>query len=184
MQIEYVSEKDLTPEQAAEIVAIQHAAFPGTPEFATQRWYHTPLAPDELWFVGRMDGRMVCSVRVVHRTISIGAASFRVAGIANVGSHPDVRGTGAGKACMQAVGENIAHAKPLHFGLLFTGAPIDGFYRKLGWKTISNQHASLNEKGERVLSDPQSKGITMIYPGRWTLEEWPDGLVDLNGRDW
>ena len=73
---------------------------------------------------------------------------------------------------------------PLYFGLLFTGAPIDGFYRKLGWKTISNQHASLNEKGERVLSDPQSKGITMIYPGRWTLEEWPDGLVDLNGRDW
>jgi predicted N-acetyltransferase YhbS len=184
MLIECLAEKDLTPQVAAQIVALQHAAFPGTPEFASQRWYHTPLAADELWFFGRQDNRMVCSVRVVHRTISIGAASFRVAGIANVGSHPDVRGSGAGKAAMQAVGEYIARAENLDFGLLFTGAPIDGFYRKLGWKTVTNQRASLNKKGERTLSDPQGTGITMIYPGRRTLEQWPDGLMDLNGRDW
>ena len=184
MTVECLAEKDLTPQEAAEILALQHAAFPGTPEFATQRWYHTPLSPDELWFFGREGGRMVCSVRVVHRTISIGAATFRVAGIANVGSHPDVRGSGAGKAAMQAVGEYIARAAALDFGVLFTGAPIDGFYRKLGWKTVTNQHAALNEKGERFFSDPQGKGITMIYPGRRTLEQWPDGLMDLNGRDW
>jgi len=98
MLIECLAEKDLTPQVAAQLVALQHAAFPGTPEFVTQRWYHTPLAADELWFFGRKDGRMVCSVRVVHRTISIGAANFRIAGIANVGSHPDVRGSGAGTA--------------------------------------------------------------------------------------
>jgi GNAT superfamily N-acetyltransferase len=184
MKIESVREKDLTPQQAAELVAIQHAAFPGTPEFVTQRWYHTPLAPDEMWFFGRKDGRMVCSVRVIHRTISIGAARFRVAGIANVGSHPDVRGTGAGKACMQAVGEYIAHSKELDFGLLFTGAPIDGFYAKLGWKTVTNQHASIDDKGERVLSDPKGACVRMIYPGLRTLDQWPDGLMDLNGRDW
>lgn len=184
MTVECLAEKDLTPQEALEILALQHAAFPGTAEFVTQRWYHTPLSPDELWFFMRQGGRMAASVRVVHRTISIGAASFRVAGIANVGSHPDVRGSGVGKAVMRAVGEYIARAAALDFGLLFTGETIYGFYRKLGWKTITNQHASLNEKGERILSDPQSKGVTMIYPGRRPLEQWPNGLVDLNGRDW
>ena len=129
-----------------------------------------------------MDGRMVCSVRVVHRAILSDGRSYRVAGIANVASHPDVRGMGAGKAAMLAVNEYIAHAADLDFGLLFTGPPTDGFYAKLGWRTIANRIAFLNEKGERVV--PENKGVSMIYPGVRPLEQWPDGLVDLNGRDW
>lgn len=184
MNIQRVREKDLTPVQAAEILELQHAAFPATKEFETQRWYHTPLADDEMWFFGYKDGRLICSVRVVHRTITVGTANFRVAGIANVGSHPDARGTGAGKACMQAVGQYISQAPDLDFGVLFTGPPTDGFYAKLGWKTITNQYACANEKDQRVTHDPKDGGVRMIYPGRQTLEKWPDGVMDLNGRDW
>ncbi len=184
MPVECLAEKDLTPQVALEILELQHAAFEGTPEFATQRWWHTPPADDELWFFTRQGGRMVGSVRVVHRSISVEGRNFRVAGIANVCSHPDARGSGAAKACLQAVGDYIETAGQLDFGMLFCSPQNASYYAKTGWLVVENFIAMLDEKGERFVTDPKVKGKTMIHPGRLPPAQWPTGLVDLNGRDW
>ena len=141
-----------------------------------QAWSNTATGNDTAIFAGQfsMNGSTNNSTILLGANITAGALTF------NVGGYVIQPGTGLFTrlfAAEVAPGGTVGRAWA-------AGAPIDGFYRKLGWKTVTNQHASLNDKGERILSDPKGTGISMIYPGRRPLEQWPDGLVDLNGRDW
>ena len=181
MDVTCTREADLTPEQEAEILALQQAGFPEQPDFLHQRWHHTRLRDDDLWFVARRYGRLIGNVRLVVREICTTAGPLVVGGVANVCSHPDARGCGAAKACMLAAGQYIARS--MDFGLLFAGGAVRGFYAALGWREIDNPVKVENEPGRRELGR-DLHGFVMICPGRRALGEWPRGKVDLNGPDW
>jgi predicted N-acetyltransferase YhbS len=179
-----VLEKDMTPALARGIQELQHAAFPHTSEFAHQRWWHTPLSPEELWFVARRDGRLVGSVRLVLRRITTVAGDYVVGGLANVCSHPDARGCGAAKACALAAQEKIAHGGTMDFGLLFCAVRVRDFYAKLGWTVVTNDVIFGAPPSRHGYGVPALSGYAMIFPGRLATADWPTGGIDLNGQNW
>lgn len=183
MQTEQTFERDLSPARAEEIRRLQEAAFPGTPEFRVQRWYHTPEAGDDLWFGARREGRLIGSARLVHRRIDTVGRALDVGGIANVCSHPDARGQGAAAACMEAAQRYIASGGRVDFGLLFC-SEARGFYEKLGWRTVENPLYIRDPHGDRQRTHASPTEYAMIFPGRQGFEQWPDGAIDLNGMDW
>jgi len=185
MDVTCTPERDLSDSQAREIIDLQHAAFVETPEFAHQRWYHTRPADEDLWFtVGDGSGKLVGSVRLVHRRIGTNGGERVVGGIANVCSHPDVRGRGAARAALRAAQDYIAGGGQIDYGMLFCGPTVRGFYAKLGWHEIDNGLVYIDPAGRRQTSEPDSTGCTMLLAGRQTVEQWPEGEIDLNGPDW
>jgi len=177
-----VTEKDLRDEQAREILELQCAAFPHTKEFGAQRWWHTPATDDDLYFTAYTDGSCIASIRVLSRRIGTPNGEIAVAGVGNVCSHPDARRTGAASACMKEVLRHIALAAD--FGLLFCGENLIGFYSRFGWREVDNDLWYVDQQGARRRADPNSRGYTMILPGRRGVEDWPEGPIDLNGPDW
>lgn len=185
LEIACTPERDLPATVAEEIRQLQQEAFAATAEFVRQRWWHTPLSEDELWFTARRSGRLIASVRVVRRVIRCGGREWTVAGVANVCSHPAHRGAGAAAACMRAVGRRIAQGGEFDFGLLFCGPKVKAFYEKLGWREIDNDMVFVDfATGRPRRSDPNSPGSAMISPGRCDLDKWPQGEMNINGCDW
>lgn len=180
MDVTCISERDLTPCQAGEILLLQHLAYPDTPHFAMRRWCHSPLEGDDLWFAFRRQGRLVGSLRLLHRRTKTVSGEMVLGGIGNVCSHPDARGQGAARACMRAAAEYMRHGDKIDFGMLFCAKGVLEFYGKLGWRRISDEVLRAPETGQ---SEPV-RGFAMICPARRGLEDWPGGTVDLNGDDW
>jgi len=179
METTCVAEKDLTAELDKAILEIQHLAFPKTMEFVSQRWWHSPAAPEDLWFVCLQDGRLIGSVRLIHRRIQTPAGGLLAGGIANVCSHPQARGHGAASACMRASQQYMA--KGADFGLLFCGQKVHEFYRKLGWQDVQNELSLTYLDGRQ---GKKQEGHIMIYLGRRAVADWPAGEIDINGPDW
>jgi GNAT superfamily N-acetyltransferase len=175
----------LPAELARQILRLQHSAFPATADFAAQRWWHTPPEDEDLWFtLPDGEGGLAASARVILRGVGTAAGRLRVAGIGNVCSRPDLRGRGFAKGCMQAVRDWLARGGQADFGLLFTGPKVREFYAKLGWREVGNELACVDAAGRRLRTDPASRGVVMICPGRRPLGDWPAGIIDLNGPDW
>ena len=185
MEITCTAEKNLTAEFAEEILHLQQTAFPRTEAFKTRRWWQVPVGDDDLWFTARDDdGRLIGNVLVSHRRMGTSAGDLEIAGIGNVCSHPDARGKGAARACMEAVDEYIANGGRVDFGLLLTGPSIERFYTKLGWRNVDNLVIMTDAEGNRSVFDPERNGHRMVYPGRRTMNDWPEGDIDLNGLLW
>lgn len=182
MDITRTAECDLTPDQQADVQALQQLGFPGTPEFPTQRWWHTPLDAGEQWLGARLDGALIGSVRLLFRTIVTDGGELVVGGIANVCSHPDHRGEGAAKACMRAAEQVIA--TEADFGLLMTGGGVWKFYQSLGWQVVDNHMIHRQTDGKDAPGHNGSDDYNMICPGRLTLADWPAGEININGPDW
>ncbi|MDY7009206.1 MAG: GNAT family N-acetyltransferase [Planctomycetota bacterium] len=183
MKVEITKEQDISPRQDREILELQHLAFPESADFAHQRWYHTP-PEDDLWFGVRRDGRLVAGARLLPRIIDAGEKELLIGGVANVCSHPDVRGSGAGKAVMQAVRERFQTEARFDFGLLFCHRDKYGFYARFGWQKIENETIIENPDGTFRRWDHNGVGYIMICPVRMPLEQWPTGKIDLNGPMW
>ena len=185
MELARTYEKNLTPDLDREIIDIQHVAFPYEVDFDRVRWWHTPPKDDDLWFGARVEGLLVGSVRVLHRTILTPAGEFTIAGLGNVCSHPKARGAGAAKACMRDIASYLTQEAGADFGVLFCGPEIRGFYDSLDWQAVDNDVVYIDPEGKRATPGCAcGHGHMMIHPGRRALEDWPEGRIDLNGPDW
>ena len=183
-ELKITRERDLSAEQAEEIRQLQHEAFPNQPDFAHQRWYGTPLSDDDVWFGLYRDGKLVGSIRLVHRNILAGEKQFRIAGLANVCSSPRARGTGAGKRCMLAFQDYITKEEDFDFGMLFCGSHVHDFYKKLGWHDIDNEVLYETPDGNIAISKDRTDNFIMIYPAKMSVEQFPSGRINLNGPTW
>ena len=182
MNITCIAEGNLTEAQAREIQQLQQAAFPDADEFASQRWWHAPLAGNELWLGAREGDKLIGSVLLAFRTVTTPEGDAFVGAIGNVCSHPDHRGVGAASACMRAAGYAIR--RECDFGVLFCGPPVIEFYRKLGWRQIGNpMRYQLTGDSESQLAN-ERHGYAMAIGGKRTVDDWPRGEIDLNGPDW
>lgn len=185
MNIIRKTETQLTSEQERQILTLQRKAFPQTQEFKTQRWYQTPLADDDLWYMAFVDDNIAGCVRVIHRIISAGDQEYSVAGIANVCSDPQGRGKGLAKGCMIEAARNFTmEPYAVDFGILFGGPPVQPFYRKLGWQSVTaGKILHLDDNGQIQEYDLSSASM-MLHPGRTALNNWPQSEINLNGPLW
>jgi len=184
MRVIRLSEGELTPHLIEAILALQQAAFPRTPEFKHQRWYETPLMIDDQWFLAEEIGRLIASVRLIHRTISTLQGPLAIGGVANTCSHPKAQGTGAAKACMRAAQSYLTASPSIDYGMLFCNDIVRGFYEKLGWHGITNPVNLTGPDSLPKRMTPTEATITMIHPGRKAVSQWPSGDIDLNGPEW
>ena len=183
MEIEITREQDLSPRQDREIMELQRLSFPQSEDLARYRWCRTPLG-DDLWFGVRREGRLVASVRLLGRVIRVGGKELSVGGVGNVCSHPDVRGSGAGKAVIEAVRDYFRKKERFDFGFLFCADEKRGFYARFDWREITNEMTSRESDGTLKRWKHDGQGHMMICPGRISDGQWPDGEVDLNGPTW
>ena len=182
MPTECVAEPDVTPELDKEVMKIQQAAFPNTASFAEHRWWHSPPADDDLWFLVRDGEKLVGSVRLVHRKITTPVGDLLVAGIGNVCSDPDNPGSGGGWRGMFAAQRYIKNSDKIDFGLLFCSDSLVEYYSALRWKIVENKFIAAGADAD---SPPvELGGNKMIYRARRPVEDWPEGEINLNGRNW
>ena len=109
------------------------AAFPETGRDYFVKYFHG----DALWrpddtIVCEEGGRLVSAVSIVRRAIGRGPLRLNMAGIANVGTLPEHRGSGYSTACLKRA-QAYMEADNFDFSLLGTG--IAAYYARLGWVT-------------------------------------------------
>lgn len=182
MDIQCLSEQELPFEIAEQIQLLQQAAFGQTAEFTRQRWWHTPHGPGEMWFLATDGLRLIGSVRLIERRIRTTCDSPVIGGIGNVCSHPEARGLGAAKRCLQSAGEYIRAS--LDFGVLMCSDNVRELYAKLGWQVVTNDFTCVNCQGSEGPYEVKPGNYVMILPGRRKIETWPPGPINLCGQDW
>jgi GNAT superfamily N-acetyltransferase len=109
------------------------AGFSSTPRDYFVRYFaHDRDRRSEDTVVCAVDGRLVSVAHVVRRTVSTPDGPRRMAGIANVATHPDFRGNGYNTACLTELLRRLDTDPELDFGLLGTG--IHDYYARLSWQ--------------------------------------------------
>ena len=107
------------------------AAFAKTPRAFFEKYFKEPTWTPADTVVCEEDGRLVSAVHVVRRVVETREGRKNMAGIANVGTHPDYRGGGRSTACLSETIARMEADPNLDFSLLGTGIP--DFYARLGW---------------------------------------------------
>jgi predicted N-acetyltransferase YhbS len=108
------------------------AAFEDTPRSYFEKYFKDPGWKLEDTVVCEEAGRLVSAVHTVRRTVETREGRKGMAGIANVGTHPDFRGRGLSTACLEETHRRLEADPFFDFGLLGTG--IHDFYARLGWQ--------------------------------------------------
>jgi GNAT superfamily N-acetyltransferase len=82
-------------------------------------------------------GQLVSAVHIVRRVVETREGRRSMAGVSNVGTHPEFRGGGRSTACLTELLRRMEADPTLDFSLLGTGIP--GFYARLGWAPWKQQ---------------------------------------------
>lgn len=171
-------ENDITDALDRSIKETLVLCFPNdASHFQGQRWWHSR----HQWTASALDmgGRFIAGLCVVERTISVGGKTVKTAGIGNVCTHPDFRGRGIIDRIM-ALALEEARTRNLEAGLLFCKPALEKVYNRMGWKRLDARVILDDGAGNQI--PPKEQDIVMTIP--LLVESFPDGPVNLNGRDW
>ncbi len=175
-----VDEDDITSELDHAIREGLVKCFPGDRElFSRQRWWHSPQS----WTIAALepDGTVASSLCIIERNITVGGEgrTLTVAGIGNVFAIPQWQNTGLIDRVMALALED-ARKRGIKAGLLFCLPVLEKIYSRMGWRKIDAAVFMQDESGARALLP--AKNIVMAIP--IMLEKFPEGDIDLMGRDW
>jgi aminoglycoside 2'-N-acetyltransferase I len=140
--------------------------------------------PDEVYdetdyYVRAWDGdRWVSLVEIVDRTITVGGAPVRVAGIGGVSTRPEMRRRGFSAAALREAARFFLDNLNIPLGMLFCGESMIPFYQRLGWRLVRETFTYIWKRNEPPISEPYF--MVLEAPGA----VWPPGPVDLNGPSW
>jgi len=145
--------------------------------FARQRWWHSP----HQWTTVAMepDGTVAGGLCVVERTIMVGGLTHPVAGVGNVCARPRWRKKGVIDRVM-ATALDEAEKRGFEAGFLFCKPLLEAVYRRMGWTRLDAPVFFEDESGATTPMPETS--IAMTIP--LGIDSFPDGEVDLMGRDW
>lgn len=143
----------------------------------TRTWHGSGPA----WsIVAEDDKRVAAHVGVVDRTIRVGDAQIRTAGIQNVFVLPDYRGQGLCDQVMNTAMDEAAQ-KNFDIGLLFCVPNLVRVYERCGWQNLGCREViRIDEHGSEIAIP--GKNYAMFHPLAITV--FPQGLVHLQGNDW
>ncbi|MFJ3876169.1 GNAT family N-acetyltransferase [Streptomyces sp. NPDC090077] len=112
-----------------ELLELFARAYPGN-------WFDHRMLDTGQYVGAREDGRLV-AVAGVH----VHSPAYRVAAIGNVATHPDVRGRGAGGACVaelcRRLGQDAGRIDHIGLNVRADNATAVGLYRRLGFTEVT-----------------------------------------------
>jgi GNAT superfamily N-acetyltransferase len=173
-----VIESEISAELDREIRSLLCECFPADAgEFSQQRAWHNSLPAYSV--IARDDGNLVGQIGIVQREVRVGGCLLLVAGVQNFCVRKSHRGMGLSRDLMRIAMAEAA-AREIPFGMLFCLPELEKIYVPMGWTTNAAVVEMRDEHGSRTpLPD---KNITMIAD--LTPQRFPDGPIDLMGRDW
>ena len=178
MEILILDEADLPPELDAQLRTDLCLCFPDDAEIyrQTRAWHGAVPA---YTVICHEAGRVVSHVGVVERTITVGGAPLRVAGVESVYVLPEYRGQRRSRPVLVAAIAEAA-ARQLDCGLLFCLPELAKVYTRCGWRAVSPRPILRVEDGQEL--PLPAKNIALFHPLR--VRQLPEGLIHLGGNDW
>lgn len=181
LAISIIQNSDVTPDLDRELRDALVECYPEDRNFFSRcrAWHSEPE-----WIVCAFtpDGTVAAHTAVIGRTVTVGrdAIPVTIAGLQSVFVRPAWRKTGLSGRIMDAVLDE-AGDRSLDAGLLFC-LPVlcEKVYGRMGWRKLDTNVFMADTSGA-VVPLPE-KNIAMTYP--ITLNEFPAGDIDLQGRDW
>ena len=145
-----------------------------------EQWGHLPIqwatVPGFYVFVKNED-KLIGSLELYVRTISVGGQSLTVGGIGGVLTNPEWRGRRVARAMLKMSEDLIRDELGLDFGLLLCPEKVAPLYTKSGWLTVAGPTTFEQPHGTVV-----ARQLTMILSCK--ERQWPDGEIDLCGLPW
>ena len=180
LQYSIVKNEDVTPEldQAIRdglVECFPHNAVP----YSKKRAWHS----DPAWIVVAQDsdGTVAGYMAAVERTVLVGSDTVpvRIAGLQGVFARQQWRKTGLTGRLMDMWFDE-ARKRGIEAGLLFCLHVLDDkVYSRFGWKRAGGA-TLLDESGERVPIPEKNRAMAIPL----AIDQFPDGDIFLNGRDW
>jgi len=135
MQIMAFPEAATPPELRAQVLALQHQAWPPTDAAASSRTLtHDPaLRPRSMLLVE--GGRVLAALDILSKEIVHAGWRYRAGGLSTVVTRREARGRGHGRRLVAAARQAMA-AEHLDLGLFTCDRPLQGFYEGAGWQFL------------------------------------------------
>lgn len=179
--IDVVAHEALTPSDLSELRALFDSEYLAAfGEWDPELPYG--YAPHDVHVVARDGGRVVGHVGWARRTITVGGEAVEIAGVGGVLLRDEARGTHLGAELMDRAARSMQECAGIQFGYLGCREEVVGFYASCGWMRLEASERSIGRDGAPVL-DPPGPPI-LILPVAASIDEWPDGDIDLRGRPW
>lgn len=139
-------------------------------------------APPTYHFLLMAGDEVIGHIGIHRRAIAVGGQEWAVAGIANVGVVPELRGQGRGSRLLAFTQETLRAAGQDDLGLLVTSEDRLGYYGRLGWEQIPGP-VSYRDRGEtHVETTPVL--LLPLRASRDDLTVWFADPVDVAGPFW
>lgn len=123
-------------------------------------------------------GDIAAHAGILARECLVDDRRMRIGGIGGVKSHPELRGTGLGRAAMTKAQELLQDRLKVDFGLLVCPDHVVPFYQRLGWEEFLGD-LWVEQRGGRIrftANDPMVYSIRQDAPRT--------GTIDLLGLPW
>ena len=165
---------------AALFAAVYPSQVPDLQAFAAnvrQAWQSPEAAElSQRRFILRENGRLVANASLYPKRIKTSRGEELIAGIADVLTHPELRGRGLGTAVVRPIFD-LVDAGEFAFSL-FQTATAKVFYEKLGCMVVTQQIVN-SRNAENPTANPFWEKFVMAYVSRG--KSLPTGAIDLLG---
>jgi aminoglycoside 2'-N-acetyltransferase I len=136
VQILSFPEAATPPELRAQVVALQHQAWPRADAAARSSvtLTHDPaLHPRSMLLVE--GGRVLAALDILSKELVHAGRRYRAGGLSTVVTRREARGRGYGRRLVAAARQAMA-AENLDLGLFTCDRPLQGFYERAGWQSL------------------------------------------------
>ena len=180
IELSVILERDINDSLDAELRAALMECYPKDVQYFRKRsWWQSK--PSWRVIAQEENGKIVAHTAIVLRSVQVGDNSMPVwvAGIQGVFVRQPYRGKGLSDRIMERAVKEMDHHN-LEAGMLFCIPKLEGLYGRMGWQKINAAVSFIGDLGEdeSLLEDT----TVMVYPVK--LKAFPQGYIDLNGRDW
>jgi predicted acetyltransferase len=169
VKVQYWADADVDEGLDCEIRELLTTCFrkPEDAVFRERRYFKEPYP--HRWMIRDAQGRLVAHIGVHEKRALTGNESLPIAGMAEVCTHPAVRGRGYVRGMLCRIHEWLEQAGPFAFAMLFGDPRV---YGSSGYTSVAN----LVYGGER---EGWTATAAMVRP--LSARPWPDGVVRLPG---
>ncbi|HEV7298666.1 MAG TPA: GNAT family N-acetyltransferase [Tepidisphaeraceae bacterium] len=175
-----IEEREMPADLDLQIRQVLMQCFPNDlAAFGQTRAWHGS-SPSVTVIARDCSGQVVGHMGLHERTIDVGDAAVRVAGLQNVCVVPSHRKSGLFERLMAATMPEAAE-RGYDVGLLFCLPALQRVYARVGWVELPGRATTrIDEKG--VECGLPNNDVPMFYPLK--VRELPTGDIHLRGNDW
>lgn len=175
-----IREDQLTIDENNRIKNLLVSAYPQYADIFSSASYWG-ARPQYRLLIETQDGELVSHLDFESRAIQVGKHEILIAGVGEVATHPQFQNRGLGRMLMSELHSNLQAKTTVAFAYLQCRTAVLGFYTRVGWYEVTNQVQYIDpDTNQLTIGDSHS----LILPVLETLDQWPDGNIDLQGMPW